>query len=265
MDAETADYDLVAAVREAPTPQARAALLGVDYDALVRTRRRFGLQSAAALGVIGITVALVATNPSGRRVHLAADAYFAGAGITVGLALAAFVLAQLAAAVLMRRLASRTAEVVFVGLYSLASLTALFISVILAGAGSMMTGVLIGAVISPVFATIGVAYLPAVIRSNNLRVVEVVQAQQAMPPWQTLLGHESRWMVAALAIASVSNVAAVLVFVQAGAAFLPVAVVAVTADMLAVLAGRTGRPVGWLAIQAATAVIVIVLASVVGA
>ena len=265
MDAETADQGLVAAVRAAPTPQARAVLLGVDYDALVRTRRRLVLQAAAVLCLIGITVLLVAANPSGRRGHLAADAYFAGAGITVGLSLAAFVIAQLAAAVLMGRLAMRTVEVVFVGVYSLASLTALFAAVDLAGAGSMMMGVLIGAVLSPVFAIIGVAYLPAVIRSNHLRVVEVVRAQQAMPAWQTLLGNQTRWLVAPLAIASVGNVAAVFVFVQAGTAFVPVAIVTVTVDMIAVVVGRTGRPGAWVSIQAASAVIVIVLAVVLGA
>jgi hypothetical protein len=265
MDAETVDTDLVSAVRDAATPEERAALLGVDYERLVATRRRFQIQSMAVCAAAALVVVLVALFSSPTLDAPGFSGYFAGAGIVIGLVLAAFLAAQVIGAVVSSRVATRITESIVVAVYSVGTAAALLASTALATTESTFIGVLVGSALAPVFAFVGVTALPSVIRSNHPKTVAIVRAQQQMPGWQTLLGGRTRWLLAGLAVNIVYFVAVVVILDQVALAFVPVAALLLASDLAGLAVGRTGTPWRWLAIQGSSTVVLVVLAVLISA
>lgn len=260
MDDAPATPELVAAVRDAPTPEARAALLGVDFAALVSTRRRFQVQSTALCAGAALVLALVDGFSSDSRSTPGFAGYFAGAGIVVGLVLAAFIISQLVGGLVGQRVSSRVTGFAIVAVWSVSVTAALFTTVSIVSSDSMMAGVLVGSALLPLFAYIGVTSLPTVIRTNHPKTVEAVRVQQGLPVWQTLLGGRTRWLLTGLVLTLAGIVATVVILDAQPLAVLPVGAFVLAADLLSLAVAQRPSPLPWFAVQGGATVAVVALA-----
>lgn len=264
MDAAPAPSDIVALVREAPTPESRAALLGVDFARLVATARRLRVWAIVVCGVPAVAVLVpevaLATLHSPRGDYSAQIGIVGGVGLVLGLTLAALILSYLGGYLLRRVLGARRAAVVAVVLFSCLELLALYTAVRTAGHGPLFLGAVDGALIAPLLQVSGMTSLLVVLRTNHPRLVEVVRSQQAEPPWQTLLGGRVRWIIAALVVSVICSEAALLIFEHAPYDLAPVAALSIVTGVLAIAIGRRGSAWGWISVQALAAVVLVAVA-----
>lgn len=264
MDAAAADADIVTQVREAPTPESRAALLGVDFARLVDTARRLRVWAIVVCGVPAVAVLVpevaLATLRSPRGDYSAQVSIIAGVALVLGLTLAALIVSTVGGMLLRRVVSARRAAVVAVVLFSCLELLALYLAVRIAGTGPLFIGAVDGALVAPLLQVSGMTSLLVVLRTNHPRLVEVVREQQAEPPWQTLLGGRVRWIIAALVVSVVCSEAALLIFEHAPYDLAPVAALSVVSGVIAIAIGRRGSAWGWLSVQVLAAVVLVAVA-----
>lgn len=264
MDAAPPTADLVAAVREAPTPEARAALLGVDFGRLIRTAGRLRFWALLVCGVPALILFVgeeamvdIRTRAGELDAHVG---IIAGVVLVVGFTVLAYLVAMLVGSALSRPLGLRQATVVAMALYALLDVVALYLAVRIAGTGPVFLGAIDGALIAPMVQVFGALSLPVVLRRNHPQAVEVVRTQQAEPPWQTLLGGRVRWIIAALAVSIVFSESALVVFEYAPYDLAPIAMLAVASSLVAHAVSRRGSARVWLAVQLGTAAILVAVA-----
>jgi hypothetical protein len=127
----------------------------------------------------------------------------------------------------------------------------------------LSSGIVVGAAVAPMILLAFAHAVVGALKRNHPQLVQGVRDLQAEPEWQTLLSGRVRWMIAALAVSIVSSVATVVIFANVPLALVPVAGLAVVSDLAAYTVGRRGSARGWLAIQVAAAIILVVGAVVV--
>ena len=244
----TDEESLDARVAAAATPEERAALLGLDFSALVH-----GMTKLYAISIIPVAAVFLLgtfTFPFDSDATLVGFLPFVGGTLTALLfAFVASFLWNLLAFLVARRLNFYSRQLVAIELRLVLVTFSIFLTTQLVHSWIWLAGVLIGTLCSQLFYVAGPVALVNAIRKNRRGLVEFARQYERFPTWLSLADGRVFWLGSALLIATAAAGLEVLLYAETALAILPVLAAGLLTNAAAVFAMSRNRRLVWLGAQ----------------
>lgn len=256
------DDSLVARVAAAPTPEERAALLGLDYAHVVAVDRRFRWINTIMLVVVTLPLFLpvaLTSLISGTRDYLAVTlTMLLGVLVAVVLVGAGLIITSALLALPVFRQWSTIAKQLFFGIFSEVLMVAGIIVATLPNHSiEWLAGILIGTAAAQGLAFANHLALKPALAKNTKSAVPVAHVLAEAPSWLSLFHGPLRWVIWALIASAASAMGTLLLVWVSPLAGIPAAALLVAVGVVAFQGAQRDNPRLWLAPQIAAAALLL--------
>ena len=252
MSEQLSQDDLVLRLRETTAPDERAALLDLDFGAVVAADRRLRWQSRLVVVVAALVIALPVTVPRliASSDHVNPTEMLVSGLAAFGLLVAALYLPALLLAAPRLRALSVGARRLLLGVAVEALLVGAIVLVsALSSSIAWLTGVLIAAIASQALSVVSQLSLKSALVKNSRQLVPLSRELTELPEWLSFPRDRQGWLISALVASAFAIAGTVLLVWMTPSLALGALVVKVAGGVITVWAASHNRPRIWIGVQ----------------
>lgn len=254
--------------RAAPAAEsvfARSARYGLNYSLIIRTRSRLrtGAVIILALAVVFVSGGFIAATSLEYSALIGATTFLIAMVAAAGAQVVAMLVTIAIANLFLRHasvLAQETAAAAIAVLTTALGLS--FAVQIIPSDASAQLGAVIGSLVGGFISLGGVMSLPSLLKSDSPAAPHAIAHYVALPPWLTLTGGTTRYILIDMTLRMIADVGTVFVLFTTPVAVIPLTVFGMGTTLAAAYFISRNRPRAMLTVTAAFATVTVIAAMI---